>query len=208
IAGFNTGSLPLAVNCAGFIPLAMMAAADGSFGYEMEIITRVDSGIEKIEDLRDRKLAFTSPTSNSGFKAPSALLKTEFNLEADRDFEPAYSGKHDNSLLGVYNHDYDAAAVANVVTDRLFVQGIVDREQIRVLYRSETFPTTGFGIAHDLHPDLAKKIQEAFFSFPWKGSRLDVEFPNDDGFIPISYQNHWSVIRQIDEGLGLTYSCR
>ena len=39
IAGFNTGSNPLAVACAGFRPFAMMASEDGSFGYEMEIIT-------------------------------------------------------------------------------------------------------------------------------------------------------------------------
>ena len=32
IAGFNTGSNPLAVACAGFRPCARMAAADGSFG--------------------------------------------------------------------------------------------------------------------------------------------------------------------------------
>ena len=37
IAGFNTGSNPLAVACAGFKPFAMMASEDDSFGYEMEI---------------------------------------------------------------------------------------------------------------------------------------------------------------------------
>lgn len=52
IAGFNTGSTPLAVNCAGFAPFTMMAAEDGSFGYEMEIITYPGSGIEKVEDLK------------------------------------------------------------------------------------------------------------------------------------------------------------
>ena len=46
IAGFNTGSNPLAVACAGFRPFTMMASEDGSFGYEMEIITYPDSGIE------------------------------------------------------------------------------------------------------------------------------------------------------------------
>ena len=38
VAGFNTGSNPLAVSCAGLVPFAMMASDDGSFGYEMEII--------------------------------------------------------------------------------------------------------------------------------------------------------------------------
>ena len=70
IAGFNTGSNPLAVNCAGFRPFTIMASADGSFGYEMEILTYPGSGIEAVEDIKGKQMAFTSPTSNSGFKAP------------------------------------------------------------------------------------------------------------------------------------------
>ncbi len=208
IAGFNSGSLPLAVNCAGFVPFAMMAGEDGSFGYEMEIVTHVDSGIEKIEDLKGRKLAFTAPTSNSGYKAPSALLRAEFGFEAGRDFEPAFSGRHDNSLLGVINRDYDAAAVANQVTDRLFKIGVADRSKVRVLYKSQTFPTTGFGVSHALNPELAAKVREGFLTFPWKGSALAREFPDEGGFIPISYKEHWSVIRKVDESFNVTYSCR
>src|SRR5690554_5887266 len=98
VAGFNTGSNPLAVNCAGFVPFAMMAGEDGSFGYEMEIITWPGSCIESVCDLSGRGMAFTSPTSNSGFKAPSALLESEFGLVPDEDFETAFSGSHDNSI--------------------------------------------------------------------------------------------------------------
>ncbi|MFD2651951.1 PhnD/SsuA/transferrin family substrate-binding protein [Brucella rhizosphaerae] len=65
--------------------VAMMASKDGAFGYEMEIITYPGSGVEKIEDLKGKKLAFTAETSNSGFKAPSALLKSEYKLEAGKD---------------------------------------------------------------------------------------------------------------------------
>ena len=35
VAGFNTGSNPIAVSCAGFVPFAMHAKDDGSYGYEM-----------------------------------------------------------------------------------------------------------------------------------------------------------------------------
>src|SRR5262245_36401415 len=34
VAGFNTGSNPIAVNCAGFVPFAIMGTKDGQFGYE------------------------------------------------------------------------------------------------------------------------------------------------------------------------------
>lgn len=209
IAGVNTGSNPLAVACAGFRPFTMMASDDGSYGLEMEIITYPGSGIEKPEDLKGRTLAFTSETSNSGFKAPSALLQSEFGLERDRDFKPAFSGAHDNSILGVANKDYDAAAVANTVKARMIDRGVVDADQLKVIYTSQTFPTTGFGVAHNLKPELQEKIKDAFFSFDWEGTKLLEEFSKsgDTKFIPIGFKDDWAVIRQIDEANGVVYSC-
>ncbi|WP_082025782.1 phosphate/phosphite/phosphonate ABC transporter substrate-binding protein [Methyloceanibacter caenitepidi] len=209
VAGVNTGSNPLAVACAGFRPFTMMASDDGSFGYEMEIITYPGSGIEKPEDLKGRVLAFTAETSNSGFKAPSALLKSEFGLERDKDFTPRFSGAHDNSILGVANKDYDAAAVANSVKARMIDRGLVTEDQLKTIYTSQTFPTTGFGVAYNLTPELQDKIRQAFFSFDWKGTKLLEEFSKsgDTKFIPISFKDDWAVIRQIDEANGVTYTC-
>ena len=209
IAGFNTGSNPLAVNCAGFVPFAMMAGDDGSFGYEMEIITQADSDIQSVEDLKGRTLAFTSPTSNSGFKAPSALLKGEFGLIADQDFSTTFSGAHDTSILGVVNGDYEVASVANSVLARMVDRGLLDRSQIRTIYKSQTFPTTGYGHVYNLKPELAEKIREAFFSFDWKGTKLEDEFSRngESKFIPITYKEYWAVIRTIDAANGVSYDC-
>ena len=208
IAGFNTGSNPIAVNCAGFVPFAIMAGKDGVFGYEMEIIVPADSPIKTPADIKGKKLAFTSPTSNSGFKAPSALLESEFKLVAKRDYEPVFSGKHDNSVLGVANKDYDAAAIANEVMFRMFDRKVVDKAKIRTIYKSETFPTTGYGVAHNLDPKLAEKIKEGFFTFPWEGSALKAEFKGNDKFTHITYQKDWSVIRKIDAASGVKYACK
>src|SRR5262249_42710195 len=138
VAGFNTGSVPIAVNCAGFVPFAIMGTPNGQFGYEMEIIVPADSPIKTPADLKGKKIAFTSPTSNSGFKAPSAILAADFNLVAEHDFTPVFSGKHDNSVIGVANKDYDAAAIANEVMFRMFERKVVDRSKIRSIYKSET----------------------------------------------------------------------
>jgi phosphonate transport system substrate-binding protein len=208
VAGVNTGGNPIAVNCAGFVPFAIMAGKDGTFGYEMEIIVPADSTIKTPADLKGKKVAFTSPTSNSGFKAPSAILKSEFNLEADRDFTPAFSGKHDNSVLGVANKDYDAAAIANEVMFRMVERKVVDPAKIRSIYKSETFPTTGYGHVYNLDPTLVAKIKEAFFTFQWEGSALKAEFKEQDRFAPITYKKDWSVIRKIDAANGVKYACK
>lgn len=209
IAGFNTGSNPLAVNCAGFNPFTIMASADGAFGYEMEILTYPGSGIEKVEDIKGGVLAFTSPTSNSGFKAPSAILKSDFDMLPDRDFEPAYSGKHDNSILGVANHDYPAASIANSVLDRMISRDVIKAEDVISIYKSQTFPTTGFGTAHNLDPELRANIEKAFFTFDWEGSSLQAEFEksNEAQFLQMNYKEFWDVIRKIDTANGISYAC-
>ncbi len=208
IAGVSTGPTPIAVNCAGYVPFAIMGTQAGSFGYEMEIIVPTDSPIKSPADLKGKKLAFTAPTSNSGFKAPSVLLESEFQLVAKRDYEPVFSGKHDNSVLGVANKDYEAAAIANEVMFRMFERKVVDKAKIRTIYKSETFPTTSYGHVHNLDPALAAKVKEAFFTFPWEGSALKAEFKTEDRFVPITYQKDWNVIRKIDGASGVKYSCK
>jgi phosphonate transport system substrate-binding protein len=210
IAGFNTGSNPIAVACAGFRPFTIMASLDGHFGYEMEIITYPGSGIEKVEDIKGKQLAFTSETSNSGFKAPSAILKADFDLIAGRDFEPVFSGKHDNSILGVANKDYPAASIANSVRDRMIERDVIKADQVVTLYKSQTFPTTGFGVVYNLKPELQEKVKEAFFSFEWEGTTLKEEFirSGEEQFIPITFKEHWAVIRKIDEANNVSYDCK
>ena len=77
----------------------------------------------------------------------------------ERDFTPTFSGKHDNSILGVANKDYDAASIANSIKIRMIKRGVVKEEDLKVLYKSQTFPTTGYGYAHNLTPDLQSKIR-------------------------------------------------
>jgi len=208
IAGVSTGPTPIAVNCAGYVPFAIMGTQGGTFGYEMEIIVPADSPIKAPADLKGHKIAFTDATSNSGFKAPSAILKADFNLEAKRDYEPVFSGKHDNSILGVVNKDYEAAAVANSVLNRMLDRKVFEPSKIRSIYKSETFPTTGYGHAHNLEPKLVEKIKEAFFKFPWEGSALAAEFKREGKFIPIEYKKDWAVLRKIDEATGVKYTCK
>ncbi|TVR42538.1 MAG: phosphate/phosphite/phosphonate ABC transporter substrate-binding protein [Planctomycetota bacterium] len=207
----NAGGVPVAVNLAGFRPFAIMADPEtGHYGYEMEIIVPADSPITEGKQLKGQRLAFTSPTSNSGSKAPQVLLEAEFGLKPETDYTPVYSGGHDNSILGVVNGDYPAAAIANSVLKRMIARNVVDPAKIRTIYKSQSFPTSAYGYVYNLHPDVAAKVREAFFTFNWEGTNLYKEFSpqRQTSFIPITYKEHWAVIRQIDEALGVKYEIR
>ena len=138
----------------------------------------------------------------------------------DRDFEAVFSGKHDNSILGVANKDYIAASIANSVKDRMIKRNVIKAEDVVTIYKSQTFPTTGFGYVYNLAPELKNKSKEAFFSFQWDKpdwskkemvpTTLKEEFSKskEGQFIPITYKTHWDVIRTIDKANGVSYACK
>lgn len=197
VAGFAAGAVEEGVNVGGFHPVAVMAAEDGTFGYEMEIIVPAGSDIQSLEDLAGRQLAFVSPTSNSGFKAPSALLYAELGMKPDEDYQTAFSGSHDNSILGVVNQDYEAAAIASSVMDRMIARDVLAESDVEIIYTSQTFPSTAYGYIYDLEPELAAQIAEAFLTFDWEGTTLKDEFADSDQFLAVDYQRDWDVLRRI-----------
>lgn len=206
VAGISTGPTVFGVNLAGYVPVAIMGKADGRFGYKLQLITQKDSDIKKVSDLKGRKIAHVTPSSNSGNQAPRALFKA-MGVTPDKDYKVLYSGKHDNSIMGVANKDYDAAPIASSVLERMVEKGVVKRDALRIIWESKAFPTTSYGYAHNLKPDLQEKIKDAFLSFDWTGTALKKEFGKQaDKFIPITFKEHWVDVRTIQKTNGVTYT--
>jgi phosphonate transport system substrate-binding protein len=206
VAGISTGPTVFGVNLAGYVPIAIMGKHDGRFGYRLQLITHKSTDIKKVSDLKDRKIAHVTPSSNSGNQAPRALFKS-MGVVPDKDYKVMYSGKHDNSIMGVANKDYDAAPIASSVLDRMHDKGIVNKNDLRIIWQSKLFPTTSYGFAHNLHPDLKRQVTYAFLSFDWTGTALKKEFgKKSDRFISISFKDHWSDIRTIQKTNGTKYT--
>jgi phosphonate transport system substrate-binding protein len=205
LGGFSTGPTPFAVNLAGAVPFALMGSEDGRFGYTLQVYTRKDSGIEKMSELKGKRVAHTSPTSNSGNQAPRALFPA-LGVIPDKDYKVTYSGSHDQSMLGVVAGDYDAAPVASEVVERMAARKLYDPNDVKIVWESKRFPTTSYTHAHNLDPALVEKIKEAFFSFDFKGTALGKEFKDVSKFIPITYNDDWAVIREIQKANGVEYT--
>ncbi|MCA3250098.1 MAG: phosphate/phosphite/phosphonate ABC transporter substrate-binding protein [Pseudomonadota bacterium] len=197
VGGFSTGPTVFAVNKAGAIPFAVKGDAKGYQGYNLITIVKASSPFRTVADLKGRKVAHTSPSSNSGHLAPLALLPAQ-GLAPGKDYEIRFSGKHDQSVLGVNSGDYDAAHVASDVFDRMADRGQVKEGDFRVIYRSQRFPTSSFAHAHDLAPALAQQIVKCFTDYRFPDS-MKKDFDGADRFVPISYQKEWAVVREVDK---------
>ena len=203
-AGFSTGPTGFAVNLAGAVPFAAKGLGTEVRGYNLAAVVKASSPYQKLADLKGKKVAHTSPSSNSGNLAPRVLFPDQ-GLKTDEDYKPLMSGGHDKSLLGVVSGDYDMAAVASDVMERMITRGTIKQADIRVLYRSPVFPTSSFAYAHDLKPELAEKLKGCFFSFRFT-PEMQKEFNGDDRFLPISYAKDWAVVREVAEKSGTPYN--
>ncbi len=204
VAGFSTGPVGFAVNMAGAVPFAGKGTEKGIEGYHLIVLVKASSPYQKLSDLKGKRVAHTSPSSNSGGLAPKALFPDQ-GLKPGEDYQILFSGGHDKSALGVNSGDYDAAPVASDVFERMVARGDLKAENFRIIYRSERFPSSGFAYAHDLKPELAEKIKQCFYDFRFP-SQMVKDFEGDDRFAPITYLKDWAVVRKVAEDSGTPFN--
>jgi phosphonate transport system substrate-binding protein len=200
VGGFSTGPTAFAVNLAGAVPFAVKGFAKEFQGYNLIVIVKANSPYQKLADLKGKKVAHTAPSSNSGHLAPLALFPGE-GLTPDKDYKIIFSGKHDQTVMGVNSGDYDAGAVASDVFHRMGVRGQVKESDFRVIYRSQKFPTSSFAYAHDLDPKLVDKMLGCFYDYRFP-PEMQKAFDGADRFFPINYKTSWEVVRNVAKGSG------
>ena len=204
VGGFSTGPTAFAVNLAGAVPFAVKGDAKEYQGYNLIVIVKKTSPFMKLADLKGRKFAHTAPSSNSGHMAPMALFPAE-GLAPEKDYKILFSGKHDQSVMGVNSGDYDAAAVASDVYHRMASRGQIKEDDFRIIYRSLKFPTSSFAYAHDLEPALATKMVKCFTDYRFT-PEMQKAFDGADRFFPANFQKDWEVVRKVAEGSGEAFN--
>jgi phosphonate transport system substrate-binding protein len=200
IVSMNTGAVSLYVNEGGVVPVCVMADNDGKFGYRMQIIVPSQSAAKSVADLRGQRFVFATVTSHSAFRVPLATLWREFQLQPERDYQPVFLGNQEIIIRQLGSGTVPAAGVASDLLQRLAARGEIKPESFRVLHESGDFPPACFGYAHQLAPELATKIREAFLSFAFAGTSLEKAYSaaGQTKFVPVSYKEHWNSVRDTD----------
>ena len=201
VTAFSTGEVPTAVNSCGFIPVCTTGREDDSFGYNMQFVVKADSPIKKLTDLKGKKVIFTRPRSNSGYKAAMVELMDTHKMLPERDYYWSFSYGHLASIDAVGSGEHDAAPVASDVFEREASKGELKAEDFRVIYESEKFPPLAFGYAYNLAPEIRESISKALLELDWAGTTLEKEFGGDGSnkFVALSYKDNWANIRRIDQ---------
>jgi phosphonate transport system substrate-binding protein len=180
IEAMRTGKVDMAL----FGPLSLVLAADranaeaiGMIGtkgdkasahYNSVFIVKADSPIQKITDIKGKKIAFVDANSTSGNLVPSYEIMNNFKDESltmdslhtnGKFFSSAiYSGGHPASMQAVLKGDVDVAPVATDSLKTAEASGDVDAKKIRVIYKSFDIPNSPMAIWGKLPQTLKQKV--------------------------------------------------
>lgn len=167
--------------------------------YKSLIITRKESGLQTLEQLKGRTMAFVDPSSASGHLFPSAGLQ-KLNIDPNKYFSRViFSGSHDASILAVANKKVDAAAVADRILAAAVAKGVVQQSDLNVVWTSPDIPESPMVWRKDLDPALKQKIAAAFASIK------DVKWGDQgvlNGFVPTT-DAAYDVVRETAKILNL-----
>lgn len=189
-------------------PLVRGLNKDGSAEYRSYLVVRPDSSIKDITDIYDKRFAFGSRTSTQGHLIPRIILqKQQIQLQDLKSF--FYTGSHQKCAEAVISGKADVCGMQDTMADELAA-----RNQIRILYRSEYFPSSGIAVNGNVPKKVQNKVRQALLAFKPKGRDakglyhwVKTEMPN--GFVKAEdsdYQalRQWMSKLQISHSLFLT----
>ncbi|MBI2114063.1 MAG: phosphate/phosphite/phosphonate ABC transporter substrate-binding protein [candidate division NC10 bacterium] len=139
-------------------------AETGEAGYRSICIARADSPMQKLEDFRGKTFSFTDPASTSGNLIPRYMFK-KVGIEPERDFKAVmYSGGHDASALAVAGKKLDGSCFSDEAWSTLLKKGVIKKEELRVIARSDLIPGNPMVWREDLPPETKERVRQAFLT--------------------------------------------
>ena len=159
------------INKQGAAVLLLRRWKGGMAEYRSIIITKRDSGITRLEDLRGKIIAFEDPGSSSGHFLPKVfLLRKGFKLTeksslqatvSPREVGYIFAHRDGNVVNPVLSRQVAAGAISNDDYDAL---DEIRKADIRILAETETLPRHLLSIRKDLALPLVNRLKEILLS--------------------------------------------
>lgn len=185
----------LAYQEAGAIPI-LGEIVRGEFGYSSLFLVPKDSPVQSLADLRGKTVAFSDPTSGSGYLFPLALLVREGLLERGRAVDEVqgffkrvlFSGGDEFTIRALVRGQVDAAAVADYSFRRYATAEEQDRFRVLAATR---LPPHSVAVHPGLPSDLRARLQEALLALNApEGRELLRSLYGAEGFAPATLDTY------------------
>ncbi|KOP26386.1 phosphonate ABC transporter substrate-binding protein [Hapalosiphon sp. MRB220] len=153
-----------------------------------------------LSQLRGKKIAFTSPTSGSGFIFPTGeLVKQGLVQNRDRlnNFfgQVAYGGNYSKAIQAVLRGQADVAAVSEYALNPPYITE-AEKNQVRVLHKISGVPAHGVAIDDDVPSATRDKIINAMLLLNQpQNNQLLRNLYNSTELVKVDHNQHLSPLR-------------
>ena len=129
--------------------------------FQSVFITKTDSGIKTLADMKGKQVSFGSQSSTSGHLMPRSFL-LQAKIDPEADFKRiAYSGAHDATIASVVSGKVDAAALDITVWRKFVNENKVDTKAVNVFYTTPPYFNYNWSVHADMPVDLRGRLQKA-----------------------------------------------
>lgn len=147
--------------------------------FHSKFITRPETGIKTLANLKGKTFSFGSVSSTSGHLMPRYFL-LQNGINPERDFATfSFSGAHDATALWVESGKVDAGALNEAVWDKLVQAKKVDLNKVQVFWTTPPYIDYVWTVRGDLNSSLVEKIAAAFtklnYSNPADRALMDLQ---------------------------------
>lgn len=130
-------------------------------GYYSVLIVRNDLGIEKVSDLKGKKLAFVDPSSTSGYIFPAVILMDN-GIDIERDIRYQFAGGHDKALQLLINGDVDAIGTYENAFKKFSKEFPEIEKKTKIIEKSDLIPGVTLTVSSKIDDSTKNKIKQAF----------------------------------------------
>lgn len=187
----------------------------GGYTYRSVFVVRKDSPLKSSDDakaalaqLKGKTIAFTSPTSGSGFIFPVGdLVKQELVPDRDRldQFfgQVTYGGDYSKALQAVLRGQAEVAAVSEYALKPPYLSE-ADAQQVRILYAIPGVPAHGVAIDDDVPAATREKLVTAMLKLNQaENNALLKNLYNSTELVNVDHDQHLSPMRDAVQRAGM-----
>lgn len=180
--------------------------------YYSILVTRKDSGLKKLEDIKGKKIALVDPKSGSGYLYPQLLFKKKG--WTDKSFkEVKFSGTHSASVKMLENKEVDVIAIFSDDKDgvssawtKFSKEGKAEVNSTRILWQSEPIPNDPFCVRQEFYDQYPKIVHNLMFALidaidSFKENKEITDVLGAKGFMPAT-SRQYDPVRELVKELG------
>jgi len=133
------------------------------FNFRGIILVRRDSGIERVEQLKGKRISYPAPTALAATMLPQYYLQTH-GLNVMKDLDNVYVGSQESSIMNVYLGNSAAAATWPPPWNVLRKERPELDQQLEVKWQTQSLPNNALVARDNIPAALVHQVGELLFN--------------------------------------------